>query len=266
MKHLSFLIMFTYKSDFKELISYCEKTFCGSHERYLGDAFIIGGGNPGGHILFIGAEPSKKDNEPLSDADRYNQLGVIKDNLKKEICCIRKRTEGEEGAQNYWGPYRKQTVWYNYQRLFDYIQFGYVRDHDQELDFEEHVFCTELSGIPKKHSALSKETKNSIEIRKKYFFTHPFFDRFDVIVINTASGYIRNDSTNPDKREIDQIFKVKYISSWTNTKKTNTFWIHQGYVNGFPRILIHTKNLSYGVDSHMLQEIGITIRRFLNYP
>lgn len=253
-----------YDQGFRDLIDYCEDTFTGDHGDFLGEHFIIGGGNPSSRILFIGKEASHSSSDPKQD---YNTLAhyryLINNSLTDSALWVRNR-QAEEQCQpkeelKYW--YSNRTVWYNYQRLYDIIVYGLEdginRDHSETMDFETQVFCSELSGIPMKMSDYSKKSKESLQLRKEKFFTHEFFNRFDIVIIFASGNYIKNKSSKPEKREIDRIFGVEYqIGECYSSGTGNSFWVHRERP-GFPRrLVIQTRNPSANIDMELIKKIG----------
>ena len=146
-----------------------------------------------------------------------------------------------------------QHMWRNYQRLYECIKHdGEPNKRPSQLDFEQGVFTTEMSQLASRRTALAQKKagfSNEVECRK-ILLKNPYFDKFDVIVL-ACGHYI-------SLQEIEEIFHVK------DNKKL----IHYGKVNWFSvysskyRIVIHTRNLSSGVSTLMLKEIGKTIRDF----
>lgn len=236
-----------YPKDFIELLNRCKANG-------FDDNFIIGSGNPDSRILFVGREPS-------GDALYTNTLGHYLENYKKGITdrWTRYRSQEivEQGIEpSYWN--NGQTVWYNYQKLFDNIYPEKEKDRKQIFDFEEEVFCTEMNG------SWSKRTKDAstetIDIRKQVFFRDPYFNRFKVIVL-ACGNRINNSSNNPSKREIDSIFNVSFDKEF-NYSRNNKYWTH--YNSDRTLLVIHTRNLSAGVNPTMLKDMGDMIRSFID--
>ncbi len=200
--------------------------------------FLIGQGNPDSSILFVGKEPSN----PVS----YGSLEMWSEYIKSEKtpCYINKDPNILKHPQH---------MWRNYQRLYECIKHdGEPNKRPSQLDFEQGVFTTEMSQLASRKTALAQKKdgfSNEVECRK-ILLKNPYFDKFDVIVL-ACGHYI-------SLQEIEESFHVK------DNKKL----IHYGKVNWFSvysskyRIVIHTRNLSSGVSTLMLKEIGKTIRDF----
>ena len=237
-----------YPNDFIEMLERCSK-------KGYDDKFIIGGGNPNSNILFVGQEPT-------GDAEDMNTLRHYLENHKKGIVdkWTRYRVEEEKYFKDqgkevppYWT--NKQTLWGCYQTLCDIIFEEKNKNRKEVFDFEELVFCSEMNGSPSKRTR--EANKESIEKRKQ-FFMDPYFKRFNVIVL-ACGNYISNVSDNPEEREIDNIFNVRFFER--HGKPRNYFWTH--YNDDKTRLVIHTRNLSADISRDMLSEMGNLICGFL---
>lgn len=248
---------FIYQKDFEALINFCRSNF-------NDDKFIIGSGNPNSNIMFVGQEPS-------GDANDTNTLEHFENLIKNSQTdlWIRKReherTYCETTGQiepSYWHCH--SALWHRYQELYDLILYGHSRPHNEEMDFEASVFCSEMNGkYSKRHANADTHT---LAQRKKSFFSHPFFNRFKVIVL--ACGHCIENI--PEKWEINEIFKVKIGPQNENPPLgapiRDNFWVH--YNEDRSRIVIHTTNLSGPLISSLVPGIAHTIRTFLleKYP
>lgn len=245
-----------YPNDFIEMLERCSK------KGYV-DKFIIGGGNPDSNILFVGKEPT-------DDAEGYNTLEHYREKIKNgkvdnwTRCRVQEEDYFKEKGKelpNYWN--KTQSLWSRYQTLCDYIYPERKKNRKEIFDFEEIVFCSEMNGSPSKNTATaSKGTINS----RKSFFKDPYFSRFKVILL-ACGNYINNNSSNPEEREIDNIFDVEFATNERPNPreygtKANRFWIH--YNKSKTRLVIHTRNLSNGVPNKMLKDMGLLIREFLD--
>lgn len=234
-----------YNDDFKTLLFNCR------HVYGFGDNFIIGSGNPSSRILFVGKEPT-------GDACKSNTLLHYENNLRDGIIDVWRRVRIQEihdqgKIPTYWNC--AQTLWSRYQKLYDYIFPEKIGNRKEVFDFEEFVFCSELNGTPSKKTHDANTSK--IHERKR-FFRDPFFNRFAVIVL-ACGEYISNQSTNPEEREIDNIFKVSFESQ--KGRGRYLYWAH--YNSNRTRLVIHTRNLSNGIPNSMLEDMGRLIRSFL---
>lgn len=248
---------------FKHFIQDCTRNFDGSEGEYLGKKFVIGGGNPDSDILFIGMEPSQY--SYFGTLERYMDNPAPDIWLREREQEIRYNEAKGLGFPKHWGRYRRSTVWYNYQLLYDFIKYGEERKHDTEMDFETGVFCTELSSFPQeRHNSNNPETKANLVARKTdKFFGHEFFNRFKVIVLCALDhGYINNEKPFC---EIERLFKVVWDKNTRSIESTGLkYWVHTGVIDGQKRILIHTRNLSNNsAIPRLVESIGTTVREFL---
>lgn len=244
---------------FKQFIHDCAKNFDGTEGEYLGKKFVVGSGNPEANILFIGMEPSQY--AYYSTTERYLNNPVPDNWTREKEQEIRYNEANGYGFPKHWGSHRISTVWYNYQLLFDYIQYGYKRNHDNEMDFEAGVFCTDLSSFPQvRHNANNPGTKANLHARKTdKYFRHKYFDRFQVIIL------CARDSRYINEEEIQQLFNVIKAPGIRTVEGTRfTYSEYIGEVNGTKRILIHTRNLSSNsAIPRLVESIGKTVREFL---
>lgn len=236
-----------FPSDFESLLERCK-------EKGFDDDFIIGSGNPDSEILFIGREPS-------GDAHKTNTLkhyiDICDGVLPKDAWTRKKSEECKPNMEipNYW-LYGK-TLWAQYQKLCDIIFDEHQKDRKEIIDFEEHVFCSEMNGSPSPRTG--QANKESIPFRKENFFTDSFFDRFPVVLL-ACGNYIQNHSQIPEEREIDSIFHVSFSSERVYGTR-NKMWVH--YNEDHTRLVIHTRNLCSDVSTALIEGIGTEIRSFL---
>ena len=83
---------------------------------------------------------------------------------------------------------RTSTTWFMYQKMLDMFH-GITREKNDLLDFQEHCFITELSGIPMKMSRYSSIVRESIEKRVNGLFREAFFQSFPLIIA-ACKGYV----------------------------------------------------------------------------
>lgn len=217
------------------------------------DDFIIGSGNPNSEILLVGREPS-------NDAFNTNTLGHyidVANGKGQDFWTHIKREEYNPVTKipNHWRS--GKALWVQYQKLCDIIYPDYKKDRREIIDFEEHVFCSEMNGSPSPQTG--KAIKDSLPIRKELFFTDHFFDRFPVIIL-ACGNYINNSSPNPEEREIDRIFRVSFCEE-RKCGNRNTYWIH--YNEDKTRLVIHTRNLCADVSKDLIKGIGTVVHKFL---
>lgn len=237
-----------YEQDFLALLNRCKNQYG------FQDDFIIGSGNPASDVLLVGREPS-------SDAFMTNTLGHylnVASGKGLDIWTHIKREEYNPVTKqpNHWRS--GKTLWVQYQKLCDIIYPDFKKDRREIIDFEEHVFCSEMNGSPSSRTWAAN--KESVPIRKKLFFTDSFFNRFPVIIL-ACGNYIQNSSHNPEEREIDRIFHVAFFEE-RNCGDRNAFWIH--YNEDKTRLVIHTRNLCADVSKDLIVCIGKEVHDFLH--
>lgn len=234
-----------YTESFVQLINRCRSQY-----HFNGD-FIIGSGNPDSRILFVGKEPTG-DAKKTNTLEHYEQR--IQEGKTDNWTRVKNVETKEQGSEpSYWRC--NQTLWARYQALIDYVFPDRISNRKEIFDFEEVVFCSEMNGSP------SKRTKDANKDRiqeRKLFFKDPFFDRFSVILL-ACGNYINNISNNPEEREIDSIFGVRFERECGTGK--NRFWVHKNTDES--RLVIHTRNLSNGIPNDMLEDMAKIIRPFL---
>lgn len=217
-----------------------------------------------------------------SNPDQYVGYG----NPNADICFVGKEATGMLplrcglGSTNYWmtslpmffdriktdNPsdpiWKEGHTWNKYQKLYDAI-FPENAAKPGTMNFEQHVFVTEMSAMP---ATTTIEGKNAIgfeeqlALRKQRFFAHPYFKEFKVIVL-ACSDYIVNYG---DRREIDSLFDVTFdINGGAHEiGPQNAFWVHHSADGN--RMIIHTRQLSGAVSDKLLEEMGTVIRQHLN--
>jgi len=217
-----------------------------------------------------------------SNPDQYVGYG----NPNADICFVGKEATGMLplqcglGSANYWmsslpmffdriktgnpndSIWKEGHTWNKYQKLYDAI-FPENAAKPGTMNFEQHVFVTEMSAMP---AAITFEGKNApnfeeqLALRKQKFFAHPYFKDFKVIVL-ACSDYIVNYG---DRREIDSLFDVTFdINGGAHEiGPQNAFWVHHSADGN--RMVIHTRQLSGAVSDKLLEEMGAVIRQHLN--
>lgn len=236
---------------------------------------FIGNGNPNSKILIVGKEVATEIKEGVNEELEKQNLKSLSSNSldwEKNIenNISQKDIENwtlEKGENNplfaFKGTIKKHTsdTWRKYQKLYDAIFKGEInRNNELELDFQERFFITEMSEIPSKTTNDAQKRTNfsqKLQHRKNTFFKSEFVQNFPVIVL-ACSNYIVN---NDENREIDDIFKVKFIEEKGTEKQK--FWIHKSTTNK-PKLVIHTRQLSNVVEDNLLIGIAKEIKEFLN--
>ena len=211
----------------------------------------IGYGNPNADICIVGKEQSST--LPLQcglGGTTYwmTSLPMFFDRVK---------------ADNTTDPIWKEGhTWNKYQKLYNSI-FPERASLPGTMNFEQHVFVTEMSAIPAITTAEGRKTHDfdeQLAQRKQTFFAHPYFKEFKVIIL-ACSDYIVNYG---DRREIDTLFDVTFdINGGAHeVGPQNAFWVHHS-ADG-KRMVIHTRQLSGAVSDKLLEEMGSVIRQHLD--
>ena len=211
----------------------------------------IGYGNPNADICFVGKEATGM--LPL-------QCGLGSTNYwMTSLPMFFDRIKTDNPSDSIW---KEGHTWNKYQKLYDAI-FPENAAKPGTMNFEQHVFVTEMSAMP---AATTNEGKNAsgfdeqLALRKQKFFAHPYFKDFKVIVL-ACSDYIVNYG---DRREIDSLFDVTFdINGGAHEiGPQNAFWVHHSADGN--RMVIHTRQLSGAVSDKLLEEMGAVIRQHLN--
>jgi len=158
--------------------------------------------------------------------------------------------------------WKEGHTWNKYQKLYDAI-FPDNAAKPGTMNFEQHVFVTEMSAMPATTTIEGKNAlgfEEQLALRKQRFFAHPYFKDFKVIVL-ACSDYIVNYG---DRREIDSLFDVTFdINGGAHEiGPQNAFWVHHSADGN--RMIIHTRQLSGAVSDKLLEEMGAVIRQHLN--
>lgn len=207
---------------------------------------ICGQGNPNADIIIIGKE-STDTNENL-----------IREKIR--LCRDKKHRDAPRPID----PMNK--TWFYYQKLFDEI-YHRKSDYPDKWDFEKLAFTTEMNNIPSKHSCLTKEIKDGINKRLKFFKDSDFIQSFPVIIL-ACSNYISNDETNGFR--INETFNVKYDDEIGEDghqkgehKYSKGFWFYTHHSEEKQKLVIHTVQLSQ-IQEKMIEDMAKVIRKHLN--
>ena len=216
------------------------------------DYEYIGLGNPDVNILFIGKE------------------AAIDIEINEDFTHIKEKLKNLHGSKFNWKSNRfdysynpfdlkdLSDTWNNYQQLYNNIF-----DEKQQNNFStflNKVFTTEMSNLPSKTTYNAKANpffKRELRLRKEYFLKSEFIQSFPVVVL-ACSDYIVN---NDEKREIDEIFKVRFNGEFKEYSRGN--WLFNHYNKDNTKIVIHTRQLSSNVNNALLIDIGTKIREHL---
>lgn len=194
-------------------------------------------------ILFVGQEPSG-------------------DNPEGMLPAWENRILGEFIPMPLYNMFPPQHMWRNYQRLYEVITKGEYCEHPDCIDFVEHVFTTEMSGIANASNSdarLMAGHDEELNWRKCTFFTDEYIQSFPVVVL-ACGNYIRNDDFD---REINRIFNVTYDTVNGEHKYNDSNWFYCHYNYDKSRLVIHTRNLSSGVKSELIQDMGHIIKKHM---
>ncbi len=221
---------------FEKFINECENeplTFCGQ-------------GNPNADILIIGKESTDTSDDLIRRNIRLCRDKILRD-APRDI-----------NPQN--------RTWGYYQKLLDEI-YHRKSDYPDKWDFEKLAFTTEMNNIPSKHSYLTKEIKDGINKRLKFFKDSDFIQSFPVIIL-ACSNYIRNDETNGFR--INETFNVKYDNEIGEDghqqgehKYSKGFWFYTHHSEEKQKLIIHTVQLSQ-IQCEMIKDMAKVIRKHLN--
>lgn len=226
-----------FKDSFHSLVDKCAE-----------DKVHVGEGNPDAKILIVGKEA------PIAETDcnyeRYvNNAKYWKEGAKEKI-----------SDQNY-NPTNAGCTFRKYQKLNDFI-WPDKKLGAHKFSFKENVFFAEMSDLPAMNTAKAKKEKDFKERleKREEFFKSDFIQQFPVVIL-ACGDYIKN---NDSIRQIDDIFGVRYIKKGPHIHTLNrqSFWVH--YNADQTKLVIHTRQLSGNVTNVLLEDMGKTIRQFLD--
>lgn len=211
----------------------------------------IGYGNPNADICFVGKEATGM--LPLQCGLGSTAYWMT------SLPMFFNRSKEDNPADSIW---KEGHTWNKYQKLYDAI-YPENAAKPGTMNFEQHVFVTEMSAMPAETTAVGKNASGfdeQLAIRKQRFFAHPYFKDFKVIVL-ACSDYIVNFG---NRREIDSLFDVTFdINGGAHEiGPQNAFWVHHSADR--KRLVIHTRQLSGAVSDNLLSEMGAVIRQHLN--
>lgn len=236
-----------YSKEFEEFIDKCIK-----YKQY------VGLGNPNAKILLVGKEAGNSIGSELNHGSGQSWKDKNNDYSTRYI-------PEEPKLKN------NNHTWQKYQKLYDIIlpecneKGEILRRKDNKITFVENVFTTELSNLPAPNTndaKNQKEFKPELEKRKKEFWDDDFIKRFSVVVILASDNkYIE---TYPG--EVCKLFDVEFFEQRI-CAKSDKLWIHyavKGKNNGYPKLVIHTRQLTNGASNELIEEIGKLITDFIN--
>ncbi|RZJ34725.1 MAG: hypothetical protein EOO51_08335 [Flavobacterium sp.] len=222
---------------------------CIVHNQY------VGLGNPNSKILLVGKEAGI----PIG-IESYHGSGS---SWKENNYSIRFPAESKLRNFNH--------TWQKYQKLYELILNRLtIKETVEKLDkyeitFVENVFTTELSNL---HAPNTKDAKSQADFsselikRKEQFWKDSFIDNFPIVIIfGTDNKYIE---TYPG--EVCELFDVEF-SEMITISKSEKIWVHYSKdisARVHPRLVIHTRHVTYGASSELFERIAEIVATFAN--
>lgn len=237
-----------YSNDFNRLIDICIE-----HKQYLGL------GNPSAKVLFVGKEAGC----PTGSCDIHGSGESWRKNTNNY--SIRFVPE-EKNIKN------NKHTWQKYQKLYELIMSKLdIKEQESKKNYEktfvQNVFTTELSNLPAPRTNEAKKQEGftpNLENRKKIFWKSDFIKQFPIIIVAaTDNKYIETFAG-----EVCELFDVEF-SEQIICGKSGKIWIHYAIKGGnktFPKLVIHTRQLTNGASNDLLVKIaGIVCDFAKNY-
>lgn len=237
----------TYNIEFAELI-----------EIGIKDNQYVGLGNPNAKILIIGKEAGS----PVGSKSAHGSGSAWKDKVDYSSRFIPEKKD--INLRN------KRHTWQKYQKLYEIILEKLkieekVRKEDEyEITFIENIFTTELSNLPAPKSSEAKQQENfksELERRKDFFWSSKFIKQFSIVIIVALD----NKYIETYEGEVCKLFDVKF-SQQSNCKKLDKLWIHyadEKTNSVFPKLVIHTRQLTNGASNELLYKIAEEVKGFV---
>ena len=235
-----------YNTEFKKLIEDCEK-----NDQY------IGLGNPNAKILFVGKEPG-------TNKSKEQVHGSAQSWIEKKIDYSASFIPKEKNQKN------GNHTWQKYQKLYEMIFSDHI-DTDKKIDeekykisFVENIFTTELSNLPALNTNNAKKAidfETELCKRKKLFWHHNFIQQFPIILIFASD----NKYIETYQGEVCKLFDVEFFEQ-RNCAKLDKYWIHYAKENKnkvYPKLLIHTRQLTNGASIELLKKIANEVKSFV---
>ena len=235
-----------YNKDFNKLVDKC-----------IIDKQYVGLGNPNAKILFVGKEAGM----PIDSELIHGSSQLWKEN--KVDYSNRFIPEGKKLRNG-------NHTWQKYQRLYNLILDKLnicetISKKDlYEISFVENVFTTELSNLPAPRTSDAKKQrgfKTALELRKEIFWNSPFISKFPIILIfATDNKYIETY-----RGEVCKLFDVEYFEQiiCAKTDKLSIHYSAETKNNVFPKLVIHTRQLTNGASNELLEKIADVVRDFI---
>lgn len=232
-----------YSKEFERLLKKCITT-----NQY------VGLGNPNANILFIGKEAGFDSNDQNKARDYRNNANTW--NSGSNLYATAFLPELDSPLRNL------NHTWQKYQKLYDDI-CRHDSSKDLRITFVENVFTTELSNLPSPNTNDAKRQKefySELKIRKDVFFNDKFINQFPIVIIFASDNkYIE---TYPG--EVCEMFGVNYFESHV-CSISNKLWIHYAVDEKnevYPKLVIHTRQLTNGASLDLIKSIAELIRVF----
>src|SRR5690606_7824546 len=132
-------------------------------------------------------------------------------------------------------------TWYNYQKIADKLFNNNVKS--SIINFQEHMFISELNQESAKYSHLiAKEKRGQSIAKRKQLFETSYFREFQITIV-AVGHYVRDFNVN-----LEELFGVVYspeLSAVHSKGLKNEFInIHFDSIEKPTRLLIHTNQLS----------------------
>lgn len=278
---MEYLENMVYTSDFKDLI----QKSCNSQNKYLK---FIGLGNPTADILIIGKEeyseeeegsleggilsqhnailwernyknntaPKDIDNWKIAEGkyanERFNPLVPYKEDQKFKI--FKKLKNNKSGFKDNGGT---SSTWKNYQKFLGYFYDDCQIESEEQINFHQYAFISELSSIPFKRSpkGINKDVRDSILIRCKNLFSHPFFSHFKIVIV--ACGDYISKYDDKDKKLLYNTFKIPYIKE--EKIGTHSIYIHKSD----NRVLIQCRQFSNRISNDFIKILADRCKEYV---
>lgn len=144
----------------------------------------------------------------------------------------------------------------SYQKIYQNVFL--TGQKQAQITFQKEFFLSEMNDLPSKMSynfPRLNALRSKFIAERQPLFKLNFFRSFPVVII--ASGHYPRDY----KFDIEDVFQVKYTGT---TEIVGNSWYNLHNSDDNKRIVIHTRQLSNGVEDVLLEEIGEEVRKHLN--
>lgn len=241
------------------------KIFKEAVEHSLNKTDYLGYGNPNSKILLIGKELAGPSNYKNEENGKFWKINI--DNPDLKIQNWRENGIDREEFFNPLFPYKgmklndqkEAATWRKYQKLLDYVENNFDKNKDRLYTFYNDSFLTELNDNPSNfsHLQIEERRRKSINNRVENFFNLPFIQNFPIVIM-ANSHYIRDYNV-----DVCKLFDVEYEEGKTRIVNGNSNqWFNVHINKKTPKLLIHTRQLSYNITDDLLKEIAFEIQKF----